>query len=53
MDNFRPYYLVAKTEQGLVMQFFDTLEELYNYVFNDSSIYSYAVFRTLELRPDF
>ena len=53
MDNFRPYYLVAKTEQGLVMQFFDTLEDLYKHALNDSSIYSYAVFRTLELRHDF
>lgn len=53
MDNFRPYYIVAKTDKGLLMRFFDTLEDLYKFALNDSSIYSYAVFRTIELREDF
>ena len=51
--NFRPYYLVSKTDKGLVMQFFDSLSVLYNHALSDSSIISYSVFRTIDIKSDF
>ena len=50
---FRPYYLVYKTDEGLIMKFFDSLGEMYNFIENEKSIISYSVFKTLEIKGNF
>lgn len=50
MENeFRPYFLVYKTDEGLVMEFYDSLGELYHFINEHSDITGYSVFRTLEM----
>ena len=48
-NDFSPYFLVWKTDEGIALEFYDTLGELYNFIHNHSEITGYSVFRTLEI----
>lgn len=47
--DFRLYFLVYKTDEGLFLEFYDTLGELYHFINEHSEIIGYSVFRTLEI----
>ena len=46
--DFKPYFLVYKTENGLYLWSYESLGELYKFIHSHSEIIGYSVFKTLE-----
>ena len=47
---FMPFFLVWKTDEGIALEFYYSLGELYDFIHNHSEITGYSVFRTLEMK---